>query len=375
MSADERDEYGDPVYDFGVPGPPKTTAPENVVPIHGPGLLLPQTRTIDGAQFIGQAADKVPALWGIDGDSVLWAKGEPLMIVGPDGVGKTSLGQQALLCRIGIRDHLLGLPVQPAAGKVLYIAADRPRQAATSMRRMVCPADDDLLRERLVVWKGPLLESLIGNPELLVRMADEVGATDIVIDSLKDVAADLVKDETGSHVSIAFQALIASERELLVLHHQRKGGQGAPKPTIQDVYGSRWLTAGMGSVLLLWGEAGDPIVELVHLKQPSEEVGPLTVLHDHSRGFSSIYEGTDLQQAIDVSSNGMTVHDAASLMFQTDTPNRNEIEKARRRLEGMVKNGRVTRTDETSISTVTPIAKYYPSRGVTQAPSTPYRDR
>ena len=48
---------------------------------------------------------------------------------------------------------------------------------------------------------------------------------------------------------------------------QRENGGAKPK-RLADVYGSRWLTAGMGSVLLLWGEPGDLVVEVRHLKQP-----------------------------------------------------------------------------------------------------------
>lgn len=305
------------------------------------------SRAVDGAQFICQVPDQVPALWGSDGESVLWAQGEPLMIVGPDGVGKTSVAQQLVLCRIGIRDHLLGLPVKQARGKVLYIAADRPRQAASSMRRMVCPADNDLLRARLIVWKGPLPERIVGNPQALVNLATDLGATDIVIDSLKDIAPDLIKDETGSHVNIAFQEVIASDRELLVLHHQRKAQQGAGKPrSLADVYGSRWLTAGMGSVICLWGDAGDLIVDLTHLKQPSEEVGPIAVLHDHTSGRSTVHQTADLEQALAEAGHGVIVHDAARLMFSTETPDRNQIEKARRRLEGLAKKGRADRRDD-----------------------------
>ena len=64
-------------------------------------------------------------------------------------------------------------------------------------------------------------------------------------------------------------ALVASEIEVVVSHHQRKATGYNKKPTtLADVYGSTWLTAGAGSVVLLWGEAGDPIVELTHLGSP-----------------------------------------------------------------------------------------------------------
>ena len=53
---------------------------------------------LDGAAFALDAPTHVEAVWG-DGSRVLWAQGEPLMIAGPDGVGKTTIGQQLTLAR------------------------------------------------------------------------------------------------------------------------------------------------------------------------------------------------------------------------------------------------------------------------------------
>lgn len=308
-------------------------------------ILDDLTRAIDGAAFVDGVPDEVPALWG-DSTAVLWAQGEGLMIVGPDGVGKTTLGQQLALARVGVRNHLLGFPVVQATKKVLYVAADRPRQAASSLRRMVVPADNDLLRERLVVWRGPLPFQLAKEPKALTELAEHLDASDVVLDSLKDVQAELSKDEIGSWVNIAQQELIASGRELLALHHQRKEQSGGIKPRrLADVYGSRWLTAGMGSVLLLWGEPGDLVVDLLHLKQPVEDVGPLRVIHDHHAGSSQLEQPVDLLDEIRTVGS-LTVHDAASKLFATAQPSRNEIEKARRRLEALRRKGELRRADD-----------------------------
>jgi hypothetical protein len=208
---------------------------------------------------------------------------------------------------------------------------------------MIAPLDDDLLHERLRVWKGPLPHDLDKNWRPLVEIAREAEATDIVIDSLKDVAGDVSKPEVGQAVGQAFQAIVAAELELVVLHHQRKEQQGGSKPKrLSDVYGSRWLTASMGSVAVLWGEPGDPVVEFVHLKQPVGEVGPFKVLHDHSRGFSTVHEQIDLLEVMDASPNGLAVRDAASLLFETDSPSASQTEKARRRLEALVKKDHAT---------------------------------
>src|SRR6185436_7011481 len=78
-------------------------------------------------------------------------------------------------------------------------------------------------------------------------------------------------------------------------HHLVKRGPNGSKPTaLADVYGSVWITAGAGSVVLLWGEAGDPIVDLIHLKQPAEPVGPMRIVHDHDAGTSAVSDATDL---------------------------------------------------------------------------------
>jgi replicative DNA helicase len=303
-------------------------------------------RTVDGWAFISQSTDTVPALWGKD-DLVLWAEGEPLMIGGPDGVGKTSVLQQLGLARIRGTD-LLGLPVAPATGRVLYLAADRPAQAARSMRRMVKADDEELLRERLLVHRGPLPFDIVKEPaETLRQFVQDREATDLYIDSLKDIAVGLTSDEVGAAVNQAFQALIAAGIELAVNHHQRKQQQGVPAPkTLADVYGSRWLTAGMGSVVLLWAGAGDLLVSLQHLKQPAETVGPFQLLHDHAHGVTSLHDHIDLEQLLAASRHGLTVKDAARLLLADEEPKPNDIEKARRRLEGLVGRNLAERKDD-----------------------------
>lgn len=307
-------------------------------------------RAVDGATFVRSVPEEVPSVWG-DGGRVLQAEGEAVMIVGPDGVGKTTIAQGLTLHRIGVGNgKFLGHTVK-LGRRVLYIAADRPRQAASSMRRML-PTDthDELLRERLIVWRGPL-EFDIGNADTprcaLADFAESFDVSDVFIDSLKDVAVDLIKDEVGSRVNVAIQETIARGIEVCVLHHQRKAQQGGSAPkTLADVYGSRWLTAGMGSVLCVWGDAGDLVVELRHLKQPAEEVGPLTLLHDHAHGLTTVHDHVDLEQILANAAHGLVVSEAASLLFATADPTRNEVEKARRRLEALIGRNIAERRDD-----------------------------
>lgn len=305
----------------------------------------PRSRSVDGATFVLDQAPGVSAVWG-DGDQVAWAAGEPCLLVGPPGVGKTTLAQQVVRARVGLVEEVLGLSVAPDDRPVLYIAADRPPQAARSMRRMFTEDDRETLARRLVVWRGPLPGLLVKSPNLLARMAEDVGAGTVVIDSLKDVAGNLSDEEAGCAVNAALQITCLAGVEVLALHHQRKRQQGAGKPkSLDDVYGSVWLTAGAGSVLLLWGEAGDAVVELGHLKQPAEAIGPLQLLHDHERGITTVQGAVDLADIVR-SSNGITALGVARALFATDTPGPNDIERARRRLGSLVRDGIVHREEQ-----------------------------
>lgn len=245
----------------------------------------------DAEEFLAGEDDLV-ALWG-SGPQMLWAHGEPFMVSGPQGVGKSTVAQQVLLARLGlIEPYVLGMPVEVDTRPALYIAADRPRQIRRSLRRMVrtWELDMDALAERLHFHNGPLPFSLgkESGAEALLQLVREHGYGTVVIDSFKDVVMRLSEESEAANANRALQLLVAHGVEVLVLHHQRKA-QGERKPSkLDDVHGSGNLTRGFGSVALLWGEAGDPVVELHHLKPPAEIVGPLTVEHDHAAGRSTL---------------------------------------------------------------------------------------
>jgi replicative DNA helicase len=141
---------------------------------------------LDGATFALDAPEQVESIWG-DGSRSLWAKGEPLMIVKPDGVGGTTIAQQLILARAGIKvPTLLGLPVASDLDRrVLYLALDRPQQAARSMRRMVTEDDRLALEAGLTVWKGELPFDIVNQPDRLLAFVQEHDAGTVVFDSLK----------------------------------------------------------------------------------------------------------------------------------------------------------------------------------------------
>ncbi|HEY9440904.1 MAG TPA: bifunctional DNA primase/polymerase [Streptomyces sp.] len=304
-------------------------------------------RLKDGATFILDAPVDVPAVWGF-GDDVLWAVGEALMIVGPPGVGKTTLTTQVVRGLLGLEAAVLGYGVSPSSGRILYLAMDRPAQIARAMRRSFTEDERDILADRLRVWEGPPPGDIARHTDLLVTLAHLAGATTIIVDSLKDAAVGLTEDEIGAGYNRARQTALANGIQVLELHHLVKRGPNGSKPnTLADVYGSAWLTAGAGSVLLLWGSAGDPLIEATHLKQPASEVGPLRVLHDHQAGRSSVIGGGDLVEIVaGFGPSGVGARDIARALYQTDDPSKSEVEKARGKLKRMAAKGDLEVVDD-----------------------------
>lgn len=318
--------------------------PETVAAQHDPDdsdMSGPIVRIVTGAQFVlDDTVDQDPR-WG-RGHDVLWARGESLIIAGPPGVGKTTLAGQLVAALIGLRTSVLGLPVTPA-GRVLYLAMDRPQQLRRAFRRLFHPEHRPELEQKLLVHPGPLSKDLGRHPEHLMEMCRDLDVDVVIIDSLKDAAVKLVDDEIGGNVNRAIQWCLSAGIDVLALHHQRKG-VGGEKPTkLEDLYGSSWISAGAGSVILLWGEAGSETVEMTHLKQPMDPVGPWHVEHDHQTGESVVSRGFDVLAFIRSRPDGVTVAEVAQAATgRVQTSGSASWKRAERRLRRLVADGLAT---------------------------------
>jgi len=314
-------------------------------------------RALTGAAVLDAPA--VPAtVWG-RGQRIAWASGQGFMITGHQGLGKTTIAQQLILHRLGIRTgSLFGLPVTPLPpeGRVLLLAMDRPSQALGSMRRMVGEEHRAELAARLVVWPGPLPFALLDDPLALAEFVHDVcpGVGDVVVDSVKDLAAGISKDEVGSALNTAWQEVLMTGAELLLLHHQRKAQNGQQRlNSLDDVYGSTWLTSGLGSVFGLDGTPGSPHVTVKHLKPVAEPLDDTPVRHDHASGTTERSSGViPAHQSVKAfvrhaGPGGATAHDAAVAVLGVPIVLAAEDKRIRRELARLVREGNVTKTPGT----------------------------
>lgn len=301
-------------------------------------LIRPdRSRLVDGATFVLRGVEPLPALWG-EGDELLWSPGQSTWVCGDTGTGKTTLILQLVLRRIGVlTGPLLGYPVAVDSRPVLYLALDRPIQVALNMARMVNledPAVLAVLRERLMVLDKPLGFDIAQEPDRLAEWCQGLGVGCVVMDSLKDMAMDLTKPDIGQRVNLAMQTVMAAAVDLLVAQHTAKPPRENrnARRVLADILGPAYLQAGVGSVLLLDGQPGDPMPKLRHLKPLVAPVGPIGV--ELTRDGRVVVRGEgDLLGLLRSSPNGLTARRAAEILEVTADPAAGQMRTHERALD------------------------------------------
>ena len=303
------------------------------------GVIFDQPGTID-------------ALWG-NGEEVLAAVGEPTILFSDTGIGKTTIAQRVALAAIGIGDPtVLGLDVKQIDGNVLYIAADRPRQAMRSLRRMVTEEHREILDQRWRWERRRRIRITPDNPNVLLDAAKAAGASFMVFDSLKDMVSGLSTDEGGAAYNNAVQTCVTNSVDVFVLHHPRKASSdGRGRLKLDDMYGSAWITAGAGSIIALNGKTGEGIVKLEHLKMPSEQVGPFDTDIDYPTGTLTTIGRRDLVKWIR-EKGSFTTSEAVRYMTGKNNPTDTEKRKISRKLNRLTGDGELIKNESPGKTTI-----------------------
>jgi replicative DNA helicase len=241
--------------------------------------------------------------------------------------------------------------VARTAGKVLYIAADRPRQLHRLAKTMFSADEAAVMNEDLLFCHGfPRGQNKFDrDPDLLVKLAVTCGDVDtIVVDSAKDFSQSLVTDEGGSAFNTACQNAVNEGIEVLVLHHERKASSdGDSAPSLDKIYGSHNLTSGAGSVLALKRRDVESPGRLVlhQVKSAAGFMAPMNIVIEGSKrlvlpelpGFDEVF-GFVLQR------DGVVTVRALADQSAGRRAGGSQMKRASRWLDGFVSTGRFERS-------------------------------
>jgi replicative DNA helicase len=234
------------------------------------------------------------ALWGRD-DEVLWAAGEPLWIAGPTGTGKTTLAQQLVIARLGLLNVVLGYPVLSSPGRVLYVMSNRPVQAKESFRRMISEQDAAMLKDRLVGLEQLDLDELGTSTTALLAIAQRARAETIVIDDT--LAVRTIMKPGGLTTLVAGARRCAEERIQVLCIAQGPKARRMPA-FVRRLTAGEGIGSGTGTTAELDGAPGDLVLPLTFWNLPAQDVGPLTIEHDHLRGVTRVLDEPRRQSTV-----------------------------------------------------------------------------
>lgn len=316
---------------------PSGTALGNSAPLSNKGREFPGAhhgyRFMEADDFLFSVEESQP-VWG-DADTPLWQSGESLMLVGPPGVGKSTLAHHLLIALL-TGGEVLGHSVAKIDGDILYLAMDRPKQIARAFRRLVTSTElRDLINERVIFHAGPLPINLVKDPTVIARMCQRYGVKAVVIDSIKDIVSSPSDETMANSYNSARQKALAEGIEWIELHHNRKANGDNKEPKhLDDVYGSRFITAGAGSIFSLWGASGDTVISLSHIRMPGEGLHPMKLGLDKATGTFTPLDVVSLE-ALTKRPVGCTAKEAATAVYGTNFTESN-VRNCRKQLKALV---------------------------------------
>lgn len=165
----------------------------------------------------------------------------------------------------------------PKPMKTLFVSMEMPHEELHyALTEMMTIEDSELLRENMLVM--PIGSSIHLNSKIaqneLNKVIEEFQPDGIIFDSLgmaigDEISSDKIIFETFDYVHKTLRGEYGAF--VWFIHHPRKGQVGNKKPnTLDDLYGSRFISAALTTAVGLWG-VGDNI-EVSCLKLRMSEV-------------------------------------------------------------------------------------------------------
>lgn len=215
---------------------------------------------------------------GRDHDKILWANLEPFMVVAETGQGKSTFFNNIIKAGIGLLPDVAGFQVRQFH-RILYLVMDRPEQARHALARMIQPDEVSVWNEKVVIQHGAAPFTLNQTKYWLAEAAEAADADCVISDSLMNITSGMSEDEEGQRINEAHQETCRRGIQLGLAHHPRKRSpQDKGKPySLDDVYGSKFIPGGCGSVLLFHSWAEDTTGATFAIEQIKSPAGQVTI--------------------------------------------------------------------------------------------------
>ncbi len=211
------------------------------------------------------------------------------MVAGKPGVGKTQMTlQMGICCALGI--PFLGWAI-PSPLKVVFLSLEMSQVALKKFLDTISTGYDatqhDILQENF--YLVPLGEALPlarrGGLDFLENLLGEVQPDLILIDSMNKVSKGVLNEESVNELNrILIKVRNKYGCAFQFVHHNRKENGDNKKPTsLDDIYGSVFITAEMTNAMILWHDGAMPknIVDVIPVKSRLAELRePFTTVRD-----------------------------------------------------------------------------------------------
>jgi hypothetical protein len=194
-----------------------------------------------------------------------------LMLSGPPNVGKSQLSLR--FCeKLAKGEPFLQWKI-PRPVKTMFVSMEMPHEELHyALTHIMTIEGHELLRDNMFlmpVGSSVHLNSKIAQHELN-KVIEEFQPDGIIFDSLgKGVGDEITSDKIILETFDYIDGTIRGEYGAFAwfIHHPRKGQIGNKKPnTLDDLYGSRFISAGVTTAVGLWSEPNSPVIDVDCLK-------------------------------------------------------------------------------------------------------------
>lgn len=232
--------------------------------------------------------------WMIDG----WLeKSGYMLLTGPSGVGKTQLALQAA-AHISLGRELVGLPVRAGRIGVLSLEMGLVQLKLFLEKQAHDYSDAELDHLDKNVLLLPLGEPLYLNDEKeaerVGNLADQYKLDGLIIDSMGSAASGELATEKTAKELMDWNDRFRKQTGIFTwfIHHHRKAQSDNSKPdSIDDIFGSQYLTRRATTVACLWPTKSPNQLELSCLKlRLDERPSPFHIVRGKNLNFTK-YSG------------------------------------------------------------------------------------